>query len=275
MQKTIKITGWIAFEVLWITFKACFKAILFITFLTFSLVCSAVFAEGRVHSFETDTRAKMVSFNPNQIYPIKAHYLVSTDIILGNDEIINADDIHLGDASSWDVQASRNHIYIKAKKVDAAGNLSVTTNKYAYHFVLSVSEAPLDSSDQTLFIKFLYPTHGSDERKLALQMASVPNDICRDETKYNLQYSYTGDCEQAPIRACDDGIFTYLKFRKQVELPAIFLVLPDRKEAVVNYRVEDGYVVVERLGKAFTLRNGDVVTSVYNDKYIGDWHKVK
>lgn len=52
-------------------------------------------------------------------------------------------------------------------------------------------------------------------------------------------------------------------------------MLPDRKEAVVNYRVEDGYVVVERLGKAFTLRNGDVVTSVYNDKYIGDWHKVK
>ena len=58
----------------------------------------------------------------------------------------------------------------------------------------------------------MYPTHGSDERKLALQMATVPNDTCRNQHKYNLQYSYTGDAEQAPIRACDDGIFTYLKF---------------------------------------------------------------
>lgn len=272
---TIKSMSMTLVKILWLMVKAGFKAILLFTLLTISLVCSVVFAEGTVHSYETDTRAKMVSFNPNQIYPIRAHYLVSTDIIFGRDEIINADDIHLGDSSSWDIQASRNHLYIKAKKLDASGNLSVTTNKYAYHFTLSVSEAPLNSSDQTIFIKFLYPTHGSDERKLALQMASVPNDICRDPSKYNLQYSYTGDCEQAPIRACDDGIFTYFKFRKQVELPAIFLVLPDRKEAVVNYRVEDGYVVVERLGKAFTLRNGDVVTSVYNDKYIGDWHKVK
>lgn len=267
----LKTTWWLS----WFLFRSGLKVAVFLTLLTVSLVCTAVFAEGTLHSFETDSRAKMVSFNPNQIYPIKAHYLVSTDIILGKDEVINADDIHLGDASAWDVQASRNHLYIKAKKMDAAGNLSVTTNKYAYHFVLSVSDAPLDSSEQTLFIKFLYPTHGSDERKLALQMVNVPSDICRDKSKYNLQYSYTGDCEQAPIRACDDGIFTYFKFRKQVELPAIFLVLPNRKEAVVNYRIENGYVVVERIGKAFTLRNGDVVTSVYNNKYIGDWHKVK
>ena len=241
----------------------------------FLLVCTPVFAEGTVHHLETDPRAKMVSFNPNQIYVIQTHYLVSTDIIFGNDEVINAEDIHLGDASAWDIQASKNHLYIKAKKMDAAGNLSVTTNKYSYHFILSATDAPIDSNDQTLFIKFIYPTHGNAERKMALQLASVAADICQDKTKYNLQYSYTGDCEQAPIRACDDGLFTYFKFRKQVELPAIFLVLPDRKEAVVNYRVENGYVVVERIGKAFTLRNGDVITSVYNDKYIGDWHRVK
>jgi type IV secretion system protein VirB9 len=239
------------------------------------VVCQSVMAEGVVHSLETDTRAKMVAFNPNQIYSVKAHYLVSTDIIFGEDEMVNGDDIHLGDASAWDVQANRNHLYLKAKKLDAGGNLSVTTNKYAYHFILSVSESELNSSDQTLFIKFMYPTHGVDERKLALQMTNVPNDICQDKSKYNLQYSFTGDKEQAPIRACDDGIFTYLKFRKHIELPAIFFVMPNREETVVNYRIENGYVVVERIGKAFSLRNGDVVTSVYNDKYIGDWKKVK
>ncbi len=238
-------------------------------------ITNQVMAEGTLVPLGTDERAKIVSFNPNEIYSLKAHYLVSTDIILGTDEVVNTDDIHLGDASSWDVQASHNHLYIKAKKIDAGGNLSFTTNKYSYHFILSVSDAPISSNDQTLFIKFMYPTHGSDETKLALQMANVPKDTCLDKSKYNLQYSFTGDAEQAPVRACDDGVFTYFKFRKQIELPAIFLVLPNRKEEVVNYRVENGYVVVERLGKAFTLRNGDTVTSVYNDKYIGDWKCVR
>jgi type IV secretion system protein VirB9 len=138
-----------------------------------------------------------------------------------------------------------------------------------------VSEKSDDSDDQTLFLTFTYPTHGNDERKLALQLIKVPSDICRDPCKYNVQYSFTGDKEQAPIQACDDGLFTYFKFRKHIDLPAVFIVLPDRKEEVVNYRMENGYLVVERIAKAFTLRNGDTVTSVYNDKYIGDWSKVR
>jgi len=236
---------------------------------------TVAYAEATIQPLKTDARAKLVGFNPNQIYSLKTHYLVSTDVILGGDEIINVNDIHLGDAASWDVQANNNHLYIKAKKVDAAGNLSVTTNKYSYHFILGVTDAPIDSNDQTLFLRFVYPTHGNDEKKLALEMVTVAKDICANPHHYNMQYSYTGDAEQAPLKACDDGIFTYFKFRRHVDLPAIFMVLPDRKEEAVNYRIEGGYMVVERLAKAFTFRNGEVVTSVYNDKYIGDWNKVK
>jgi type IV secretion system protein VirB9 len=240
--------------------------------LSLTMLSTQVYAEASVRSLVTDARAKIVGFNPNQIYSLNTHYLVSTDIILGEDESIS--DVNLGDASSWDIQTSHNHLYVKAKKLDAAGNLTVTTNKYAYHFILSVSDAPITSKDQTLFLKFTYPTHGDDEKKLALEMVTLPTDICKDASKYNLQYSFTGDAEQAPVRACDDGIFTYFKFRGHIDLPAVFMDLPDRKEEVVNYRMQDGYMVVERIAKAFTLRNGATVTNVYNDKYIGDWQNV-
>jgi len=246
-----------------------------IKYLLLFLIYTPLYAEIVAHSLETDPRAKITSFNPNQIYKINTHYLVSTDIIFGEDEIVNTDGVHLGDASAWDIQTNKNHLYVKAKKLDAAGNLSVLTNKYSYHFVLAASDSAIDSHEQTLFLKFIYPNHDRGERHLALQMAQVPHDICLDKAKYNLQYSYTGNAEQAPIKACDDGLFTYFRFRKQVELPAIFIVLANRKETVVNYRIENGYVVLERIAKAFTLRNGEVITSVYNDKYIGDWHKVK
>jgi type IV secretion system protein VirB9 len=242
-------------------------------FTLFFTLHSTLFAQALIRSLATDSRAKIVGFNPNQIYSLNTHYLISTDIILGEGESVT--EMNLGDASSWDVTNSQNHVYVKAKKMNAGGNLSVTTNKYSYHFILNVSDAPINSNDQTLFLKFTYPIGSNDEKKLALEMVTLPLDLCHDATKYNVQYSFTGDREQAPVKSCDDGIFTYLQFRKQTELPAIFMVLPDRSEEVVNYRMEAGYVVVERVAKAFTLRNGDTVTNVYNDKYIGDWQNVK
>jgi type IV secretion system protein VirB9 len=240
-----------------------------------ALPLKSILAEGTSHSLKTDPRAKIVAFDPNQIYAVKAHYLFSTDIIFSEEETVNASDVHLGDASAWDVAVSRNHLYLKAKKLDAGGNLSVISSRYTYHFVLSVGDAEHDPLATTLFLKFIYPTQSHDEKKLALQMVSLPPDLCTPLPKYNLQYSFTGDKEQAPLSACDDGLFTYFKFREKIDLPAIFMVLPNGQEEVVNYRMEKDYMVVERTAKAFTLRNGSVVTSVYNDKTIGDWSKVK
>jgi type IV secretion system protein VirB9 len=245
------------------------------SFLILLLLMQEALAEGTVQSLQTDVRAKVVAFDPNQIYAIKAHYLVSTDIILGEDETVNVSDVHLGDASAWDIAISRNHLYLKAKKFDAGGNLSVVSNRYAYHFVLSVADKEHDPLADTLFLKFIYPARGLDEKKLALEMVSLPKDLCTHSHKYNLQYSFTGDKEQAPLRVCDDGLFTYFKFRGKIDLPAIFMVLPNKQEEVVNYRMEKEYMVVERTAKAFTLRNGSTVTSVYNDKTIGDWDNVK
>lgn len=253
-----------------------FKRQLFLWLLLLMILpLQGVFAEGTVQSLKTDLRAKVVAFDPNQIYAVKAHYLISTDIILGEEETINPSDVHLGDASAWDIAISHNHLYLKAKKLDAGGNLSVVSNRYAYHFVLSVADAAHNPLAATLFLKFIYPLHDQDEKKLALALVSLPADICTHSHKYNLQYSFTGDKVQAPLRVCDDGLFTYFKFREKTDLPAIFRVLPDRQEEVVNYRMEKDYMVVERMAKAFTLRNGTTVTSVYNDKYIGDWSKVK
>jgi hypothetical protein len=35
------------------------------------------------------------------------------------------------------------------------------------------------------------------------------------------------------------------------------------------------YLVVNAVAKQFTLRDGDYVTSVYNDFVIGDWKEVR
>ena len=58
-------------------------------------VSKGALAEALVHTLQTDARAKVVAYNPNQIYNLKTHYLVSTDIIFGKDEFINENDYHI------------------------------------------------------------------------------------------------------------------------------------------------------------------------------------
>ena len=61
------------------------------------LATPVLYAEAAIHSLKADARAKVAAYNPNQVYHLRTHYLVSTDIIFGQDEWVG--DYHLGDAS--------------------------------------------------------------------------------------------------------------------------------------------------------------------------------
>ena len=48
-------------------------------------------------------------------------------------------------------------------------------------------------------------------------------------------------------------------------MPAFFAVDPDGNESVVNYRMEGKYVVIERVGSLFTLRDGEEALCLFNE----------
>jgi len=83
----------------------------------------------------------------------------------------------------------------------------------------------------------------------------------------NFDYSYKGEDDLAPSTVFDNGEFTYFKFRDSKDVPAIFEVDKERNESVVNYHLENGYVVVESLGRQFTLRHGETEACVFNDNF--------
>jgi len=86
----------------------------------------------------------------------------------------------------------------------------------------------------------------------------------------NTNYSMRGDAELAPLAIFDDGNFTYIKFADNGDLPSIFSVDRNQEESVLNYFHQDGYLVVDHVGKQFTFRRGDVATCIYNRSFNGD-----
>ena len=86
----------------------------------------------------------------------------------------------------------------------------------------------------------------------------------------NAEYSIAegkGSADIVPTLIFDDGRFTYLRFPNNREVPAVFHVLDDGSETVVNTRMEGDLLVVDRVSRRLMLRSGSAVIGVWNDAF--------
>ena len=89
----------------------------------------------------------------------------------------------------------------------------------------------------------------------------------------NSEYSIaegSASADIVPTLVFDDGRFTYLRFPGNREVPAVFQVLGDGSEAVVNVRMEDDLLVVDRVARRLMLRSGSAVVGVWNEAFDVD-----
>src|SRR3546814_15588279 len=106
----------------------------------------------------------------------------------------------------------------------------------------------------------------SNDQMLALQAQSHAADTQAPAAsglsldQLNFRYAITGDSPPwKPVRAFDDGQHVYIQFPAgiaQGELPPLFVVGPDGKGELVNYRFHAPYDIVDRLFGAAELRLG-------------------
>ncbi len=232
-----------------------------------------LYAESIPHSIASDHRIKTVSYDPDNVTLIHAHYGFQTEVLFDNNEQLQ--NVSLGDSSAWQVVPVTNHLFIKPI-ASSDTNMTVLTNLRSYNFQLESSNN-INPQDQTYELKFIYP---NTDASLYLQNTTSLNpdasNILTSPTQYNFKYSFTGDKSIAPIQVFDDNKFTYFKFRNigRSIIPAIFGVDKNKNETLLNYHVEGDYVVVDSVENEYSLRNGKFVCSVYNDKAIGDWQLI-
>jgi type IV secretion system protein VirB9 len=80
----------------------------------------------------------------------------------------------------------------------------------------------------------------------------------------NRDYWYCGPSALKPLEVEDDGVHTRLRFDPRTELPALFVRDEDGSEALLNFNVEHGDVIVHRIARQFVLRRGGLVGCVVN-----------
>jgi type IV secretion system protein VirB9 len=223
-----------------------------------------------------DARIRFLAYNEFQVYRVLADYGYTVTIEFGAEEVIET--VSAGDAISWQIVPAGRRLFIKPMEKDAHTNMTVVTTKYTYTFDLDAAEAKAGAKPgpgaQTYLIKFRYAeasgvmSTGAAAGAKADATARGVIGSARRAGDFNFDYRLKGDRDIMPTFVFDDGVFTYFQFadKRNKALPAIFLADQDGNESVVNYRIEGEYMVVERIGETYTLRGGESVVCVKNNR---------
>lgn len=253
---------------------------------SYAMIAVPSFAASTPMSMSTDSRVKTVVYNDNDVVSLRGHYGYQTTISFAPYEKIQ--NISIGDSVAWQVVPNKvgNILFVKPVEERATTNMTVITDRRIYTFELTAGLAGSPrSSNITYMLKFKYPmdsvmdfsdsnveifsTAAAQPRPFApkskiessgISAVGAPKDL-------NFDYSFKGEDDIAPSTVFDNGEFTYFKFRNMTDLPAVFEVDKDRNESVINYHLENGYMVVESIGRQFTLRHGEDEACVFNDSF--------
>ena len=218
-----------------------------------------------------DPRIRTIVYDPSQVVVIRGHAGFQQMIQFGDGEKIES--LSIGDSLAWQVAPNKdgNLLFLKPVEPKAHTNLAVVSNKRSYAFELIAVNLIAEVSDMSYIVRFKYPQE--EDAKVQAQLAAVDHDRQQevvpdrklDPSAWNLDYTFQGKTELAPLHAFDDGTFTYFQFRDRQDVPAIFLVTDGKNESLLNFHVSGKYVVVERIGKQFTLRSREGDVCVYNE----------
>lgn len=163
----------------------------------------------------------------------------------------------VGDTASGSGTDRRVAVMVKPVRAGITTNIVITTNRRTYLLELTSTAKAWMAS-----VSWEYPK----DQMLALQaqaqaadaQAPVAEGLSLDQLHF--RYAITGDSPPwKPVRAFDDGQHVYIQFPDgiaQGELPPLFVVGPDGKGELVNYRFHAPYDIVDRLFGAAELRLG-------------------
>lgn len=241
-----------------------------------------------------DPRLREVFYDPQSVVTVYVKRGVVTNIVLDTNEAITDVASGLGadcakPDSSWCVaaQPGGRHLFIKPKTAASApNNIAVVTDRrtHSFRFVvladrdarhpvyrLSVRTAvpppppvpPVPPQASFAAALVAMPTPLSAAELIKDRLGAAPQPV---NSSYLIAEGKHSE-DILPTLVFDDGRFTYLKFPNNREVPAVFHVLPDGSETVVNARMEGDLLVVDRVGRRLMLRAGSAVVGVWNEAF--------
>jgi type IV secretion system protein VirB9 len=259
-----------------------------------TLACVAACGSTAVAAEPADPRLREVVYDPRAVVTVPVKRGVVTLVVLDADEAITEVAAGLGGDctkadAAWCIaaQPGGRNLFVKAKSLASAANtLAVVTDRRTHSFRFVVL-ADGDPKPPVYRLVVKAPPRVAPPARLALRdpaplmaLPAVPplpspqqvvaQRLQAKPQVMNTQYSIAegaGSQDIVPTLVYDDGRFTYLRFPGNREVPAVFHVLGDGSETLVNARMEDDLLVVDRVSRRLMLRAGSAVVGLWNEAF--------
>lgn len=243
-----------------------------------------------------DSNIQSTNYQDDNVVNITAFIGISTHIVFSPSEEIEY--VFSGFSDGWEATPKGNNLFIRpisakgtesyfddeGKEVkqeieispnahDWRTNLNVVTNKRNYTFALNLGQGAKGRRQNTYRLTFTYPQEIAKAKALAEQKRALAKHLTPDVVPRNWDYVMQvgkNSRDIAPIRAFDDGRFTYLSFAQNSEIPAIFIVTETGQETLINSHISSSApntIVIQRIARQFVLRLGDAVVGVTNQAF--------
>jgi type IV secretion system protein VirB9 len=243
-----------------------------------------------------DPRLREVVYDARTVVTVPVKRGVVTLVVLDADEAITEVAAGLGGdcakvEAAWCVaaQPGGRNLFVKPKSTAGAANtLAVVTDRrtHSFRFVV-LAEGDPRAPVYRLVVKAPRPTVvARTEPRDGLALSAMPllppvppppspQQVIAERLQakaqvLNTSYSIAegrGSEDIVPAMVFDDGRFTYFRFPGNREVPAVFHVLGDGSETLVNARMEDDLLVVDRVSRRLMLRAGSAVVGVWNEAF--------
>jgi type IV secretion system protein VirB9 len=206
------------------------------------------------HVFAAEAgRVELLTYDAAAVVVIDAQIGYAVHIAIDPNERIES--AAVGDAEHWEIRArdGTHDVYLKPRPGAVATNLALRTDLRSYSFSLRLAR----TGRPVFRIEFSYPSRKS---------AAISPPI---SSAYSMQIG-PHSSRIAPIAAYDDDHYTYLTFPGHAERPAVFEVLDDGSERLLNHHTDGEVLVVHAVTRQLVLRLGSDVVSVLKDKALGN-----
>jgi len=214
----------------------------------------------------TDARIREMTYGADEVYRLKGYVGYQIDLEFERGEAFVG--LGTGDIDSITFAAQDNHLFLKPKAGGVDTNLTILTTRRTYHFDYTSTERRPEPAfgDVIYVLRFAYPPPAADHTAEKIERGFAEAAKAR---WHNLNYGYRGSPELKPQSVWDDGVQTRLRFSPQQELPAVFLGNDDGSESLVNFNVEAGEIVVQRVSRHFVVRRGRLEGCIVNEGFTG------
>ncbi len=210
-------------------------------------------------------------FSEGALYQVYAAPGDVTNIALEpGEQLAGSGPVAAGDTVRWIIGSTesgagagkRVHVLLKPTVAGLATNLVINTDRRTYHLELRA-----EARTYMALVSWRYPQgeliapHQAATAAAAANEASVAPIAGVDVGKLRFRYRIEGDHPAwQPTQAFDDGVRVYIAMPPtlpQGEAPPLFVIGADGRGELVNYRVQGGWYVVDRLFASAELRLGD------------------